>query len=106
MLEYRNRSSTLYYLLAIIIVTSTETNHPGSIIARLNFNSNERIKKGVNFKNVPFHGENRERERVSHSRFLISRELVLSLMAKVSCSWKLVLNSTVLKFLYSKESVE
>lgn len=108
MLEYRSRSSTLYYLLAIIIVTSTETNHPGSIIARLNFNSNERIKKGVNFKNVPFHGENRERERerVSHSRFLISRELVLSLMAKVSCSWKLVLNSTVLKFLYSKESVE
>lgn len=67
MLEYRSRSSTLYYLLAIIIVTSTETNHPGSIIARLNFNSDERIKKGVNFKNVPFHGENRERERESLS---------------------------------------
>lgn len=65
MLEYRSRSSTLYYLLAIIIVTSTETNHPGSIIARLNFNSDERIKKGVNFKNVPFHGENRERESLS-----------------------------------------
>lgn len=56
-------------------------------------------KKELILKNVPFHtGENRERENISHSRFLISVELVLSLMAKVSSrSWKLVLNSTVFK---------
>lgn len=60
-------------------------------------------KKELILKNVSFHtGENRRREReresVSHSRFLISVELVLSLMAKVSSrSWKLVLNSTVFK---------